>query len=460
MISTMRVLVAAALAIALAAPAAAQTTAPLTEPGLLWHGKQSGLGLSDVAAIAAPVLWFSSDEPLILQGERALPHAHPCDTGSAQGVVYYQVTRTKLRTGVRVGLPPHEDPFFLDRVEWFTIRYYFYFSRHFGSDARAHDLAATDIDVAVDHLAENGYRIRVTRVAGLVRGTDWYANELEVEAGTKLPVTVLVEQGTHVTGPDRNGDGLFTVGYDINRRTGDAWGIRDFETGTLMAGRFDASMFKPRQRGYRMLPPDVPRNGIDRSTLSVGDIIGEMGRYELRPSVSVNPCNVLPVDNRSLRLVMRDQRFGPEHEPTQFKSSLMADLRRPFSGTDPLIRNISVRRDRDVGIAMLFRGINFHDGSLMPRLTAFPHKGSIEALYTTSGARAFGWYAAAGAELNHHDWIFAAETGLKLRARLTGAQRRLALGAEFLGFRVGIRSSGFDRIQPIRWVLEVGIGGW
>lgn len=464
MIRAMRLLGALAISLALAGQAAAQTAAPQIEAGLLWYGKQSGLALADVAAIAAPVLWFSTDEPFILQGERALPHVHPCDRPAGGGVVYYQVTRIKLRTGAKVGWPPHEDPFFVDRVESFTLRYHLYFRQHFGSHERTHDLAATDVDIAVDHLADGGYRIRLTRVAGLVRGTEWYANELSVGAGTKLPITVLVEQGTHATAPDRNADGLFTIGYDINRRTGDAWGIRDFEAGALMAGEFDVSMFKPRQRGYRILPPDVPRNAVDGTALSSvstsPSVTNELGRYELRPASAVDPCSVLPPDHRELRLLMSDQRFGPDHEPEQFRSQIMSDIRSPFAGTDPLIRNLSMRRDRAVGVAFLFRGINFHDGSLMPRLTVTRHLASVEGLYTRSGARALGWYVSAGAERDRGDWNFTAETGLALRTRLRGRWRRLTAGAEFLGFRVGIRSSGFDRLQPIRWVLDIGVGGW
>lgn len=459
---SLRIGCAAALLALVAAGAGAQTPAQPTEPGLIWYGKQSGLKLADVASIAAPVLWFSSDEPLILQGERALPQVHPCDAPASGAIVYYQVTRIKLRSGVRVGWPPHNDPFFVDHVDSFTLRYHFYFSRHFGSDERAHDLSAADLDVAIDHLPDGANRIRITRVAGLVRGTEWYANELSVEAGTRFPITIMIEQGTHATAPDRNADGLFTVGHDINRRTGDAWGIRDFEAGVLMAGRFDVSMFKARQRGYRMLPPYVDRNAVDGTPMSSvstsPSVTNELGRYDLRAASDVPPCNTLPADHRTLRLLMRDQRFGPEFEPVQYPSKLMKDVKRPFSGTDPLIRNVSFRKDRTMGGAILFRGFNFHDGSLMPRLTFFPRRVTIDGLYTPSGARAMSWYVAAGAEYDDGNWTFASETGLKLRARI--APRRYTLGAEFIGFRVGIRGSGWDRITPIRWILEVGLGGW
>ena len=91
------------------------------------------------------------------------------------------------------------------------------------------DLEALDLDIAIDVMPDGGHRIRIVRAAGLVRGTEWNANDLTIVPGTKLPITMLVEHGTHAMGPDRNADGFFTPGHDINRRIGDAWGVRDVE---------------------------------------------------------------------------------------------------------------------------------------------------------------------------------------------------------------------------------------
>jgi hypothetical protein len=68
------------------------------QPGTVWTGS-SPVRLSEIASALAPILWFSSDEPLIvLRQNPAVPHAHPCDKQSAQGVVYYQATDIVLRT--------------------------------------------------------------------------------------------------------------------------------------------------------------------------------------------------------------------------------------------------------------------------------------------------------------------------------------------------------------------------
>jgi hypothetical protein len=457
-------------ALAILGPAAA-AGAQEPEPGVLWEGKQAGLGVADIAAIAAPALWFSADEPFILAGDRALPHAHPCDTDSATGVVYYQVTRIRLRGGDPVGFPPQDDPFFLDRVGSFTIRYFLYFRKHFGSVERNHDLEAIDIDVVIEPLRGGGHRLRVARVAGLARGTQWYANELQVGEGTKLPITMFVEEGTHATGPDRNADGLFTPGHDINRRIKDAWGIRDIEAGTLVSGGFEASMFKARQRGYRVLPPDVARPAVDNSPRSSTPTAGtELGRYELRAATNIPVCARIPPNHRELRLMMEAQRFGPDAVPDQYRSEWLHDLVTPLAGTNPLIPYMAVRWDRDqVGGSVNLRGLEMVDGYLLPRFTFATKDISIEALFTPSGARMLSWYVSAGAANENlsylgdpkgRTWRFVAEGGVRLRIRVSGIAKLATLGSEFAGMRLGVRSSGFDDLKPIRFVIEIGIGGW
>ena len=180
-----------------------------------------------------------------------------------------------------------------------------------------------------------------------------------VGEGTKLPITMFVEEGTHATGPDRNADGLFTPGHDINRRIKDAWGIRDIEAGTLVAGGFEASMFKPRQRGYRVLPPDVPRPAVDNSPRSsLTNAASELGRYELRPATNVPVCAQIPPNHRDLRLMMEAQRFGPDAVPDQYRSEWLHDLVTPLAGTNPLVPYMGVRWDRDqIGGSVNLRGL-------------------------------------------------------------------------------------------------------
>src|SRR6187200_1600870 len=141
-----RQLAIAALALmAAAGQASAQSAQPEQEPapvvGTVWQGK-TGFGLAEVASLAAPILWFSTGEPLLAAGERAIPEAHPCDASANGAVVYYQVVRIALRGRDKVGLPPQNDPFFVDRVKSFTLRYHLYFRGHFGNVTEVHDLEA------------------------------------------------------------------------------------------------------------------------------------------------------------------------------------------------------------------------------------------------------------------------------------------------------------------------------
>jgi hypothetical protein len=451
-----RALLFSAAMLAAAVPATAQDAA--RDVGAIWQGRQAGLGLAQIAEIAAPVFWFATDEPLLTSGSRMAPVAHPCDAPAITPVVYYQVIRIDLRTGDRVGMPPQDDVFFVDRVRQFTLRYYAYYPTDSGGAGRTHDLEALDLDIAIDVMPDGGHRIRILRAAGLVRGTEWNANDLKIVPGTKLPITMLVEHGTHAMGPDRNADGLFTPGHDINRRNGDAWGVRDVEVSSRVS-RYDASMFRPRERGYRVLPPDVPRltDGTPLSSLPAGT---ELGRYALRSTTAVPTCAALPADHRELRLLMRDQRFEADFTPDQFKSGWMRDLMRPTQGTNPLIRNISVRRDRGLGGALVFRGWDFLEGSLMPRVTFTENSVSLEGLFSPTSTRFLNWYVSAGPLRDSGNWNWVTEAGLKILVRVPPGARAWSLGSEFTGLRVGVRSSGFDDLAPIRFVAEIGIGGW
>lgn len=66
------------------------------DTGVVWQGNNA-LGLAEIAAITAPALWFSSDEPLLEPGLRPTPSSHPCDAPAPGPIVYYQVTRLALR---------------------------------------------------------------------------------------------------------------------------------------------------------------------------------------------------------------------------------------------------------------------------------------------------------------------------------------------------------------------------
>ncbi|MEJ2245287.1 MAG: hypothetical protein P8Y80_04225 [Acidobacteriota bacterium] len=82
---------------------------PAFESGIVWEGIEEP-DMAEIARILAPILWFSSDEPLLLEGKGPLPNPHPCDPDQSGPVVYYQLQRIRLTGGSRVNLPAENDP--------------------------------------------------------------------------------------------------------------------------------------------------------------------------------------------------------------------------------------------------------------------------------------------------------------------------------------------------------------
>jgi hypothetical protein len=441
--------------------------------GVIWRGCRADLSLPEIAAILAPVLWFSADEPFIVQGERALPHPHPCDAPAPGGIVYYQVPRLRLRGAERVTWPEEADPQFFRKVEAFTLRYYFYYRRDFGVGQHLHDLEAADLHVTLEQTPGGCFQVRLTRVIGLAHGVDWYANELVVEPDTRLPITIFVEEGKHASAPDRNADGLYTPGYDVNRRVYDAWGVRDvLGSAFLLSSEFRSSMFKIRRPGFRSLPPGGRQPDPGGAHMaSVPDTSDELGAYELRPGTAVGACDVIPPEHRALLRMMRGHRFGAGFQADQYQFELLHELAEPLSGPRGLVPDVSARWDRGAGVSFMLRGLDLREGYLVPRFNWVGRDVSAEMLFTRTAAQFSSWYLSSGiareygpsgadASSSVAEWTFVAEVGAKFRARLTGRRRLFALGYDFAGLRLGVRSSGFDRLQPIRLIVEVGAGVW
>jgi hypothetical protein len=169
-------------------------------------------------------LWFSPDEPLFREGE-SIPQAHPCDAPSPNPVVYYQVTEL-IHHGEKVTLPPEDDPDFMEKVDRMILKYFFYYPEDIGLGAHIHDLEAVETKIRLSESA-GCYQVQVENVTALAHGSRWYSNQLTVTEDTKFPMTIFVEEGKHGSCTDRNSDGIFTRGYDVNNTVNDAWGVRD-----------------------------------------------------------------------------------------------------------------------------------------------------------------------------------------------------------------------------------------
>ena len=457
------------------------------ENGLVYHGDRA-LSLDEIVHVIAPVLWYSEDEPLIAQGDIPLPHAHPCDPGGPPkntelGVVYWQPKRIQLRSGDHVTIPAHEDPDFWSKVEKFAVRFYFYYNRDMGAGQHQHDLEPTDFHVRLAE-ADGCYKLILERVVAMAHGTDWYSNELVVQPDTRYPFHLFVEEGKHASCPDRNADGVYTPGYDVNRRVQDAWGVRDvFGSGYIISSGFQASMTKQRSLPFRVFPPETDLLCVDDTNSSLREKQAEMwgleisnlmlNRYELRPSQEISICEV---DHADFLLYMQtSHKFGEPNPPQQFQFELIGDFKQPLTATGSFLSGISFRWDRGPGLAFNLRGADLQQVYLVPRINyTFEGDLSFEGMIIGSAAKFWDSYVSAGAayeRIRHrtqdgletgtgHEWNFVVESGMKFRLRISGKKRILALGYEFAGVRLGVRGSGFNDINQIRMIFEIGAGVW
>lgn len=453
-------------------------------PGVIWRGDNPALDLEEIIGLVAPALWFSEDEPLIRQGEWPFPHPHPCDEVEADGpVVYFQVNEILLRSREKVTLPPEEDPQFFEKVSSFTVRFYFYYRKDIGLSSHAHDIEVAEFEIHLDRFIsldtnEYCYQVRVASVTGYAHGVDWYYNTLHIEPDTRFPLTLFVEEGKHASCPDRNADGIYTPGYDVNERVTDAWGVRDvLSTGFLLGSSYYTSMTKPRKPFFKVRPPDMDLpcvhpwyHSLDRDTVEV------VHTYELRRANEISVCEDIPPERKHLLHMMSDHRFGSEYQPSQDQLKFLAQLQSSIPATRRLIAGVGFRSDRGPGVGISFRAYDLGIGYLVPRINwTIGRDIALEGMITSSASRFFDWYASAGAgyeserQLNENGDLkvlderevnLVSEIGVKFRFRVSGKYKVFVLGYGFAGVRFGIRNSGFRNISYNRIIVEVGPGAW
>jgi hypothetical protein len=479
----------AALVVATSTESRGQTPAATCGPGsalgttgVVWQGVER-LGLREVVRLLAPVLWFSADEPLLAEGHPPIPTAHPCDAAANRAVVYYQVTELTYRGDTPVSWPEEDDAAFADRVESFILKFYFYYPEDSGVGGHTHDLETAEFEVWLDG-DERCRRVRLASVEALAHGSRWYSNTLKIQADTRYPVTLFVEEGKHATAPDRNADGAFMRGYDVTERVNDAWGVRDsFGQGVLLSSGYASEMTKPRREAFRLMPPESAQLQATARQRSYGEGQPSLGRYELRPANRVAACTTIPVDRARLLDMMADHRFGVDYLPTQHKSDsisrALSELSLPDSWLSASLR-VSNRR---VGAALIFKGLDLREGWIVPRVTVSGEDATGELLFTPSASRWADTYFSAGARrqfvttrerrtidteqgrreidvLVEPNWTIAVETGIKFRARIPTKMRPFVLGYTFGGMRFGIQALGFRNVDQLRFVWEIGAGAW
>lgn len=457
--------------------------------GTIWCGKEDDpfIDVRGLAKLAAPVLWFSPTEPLILGKHGSIQIPAPLNDRDVQGdpegtpVVYYRVSeirRTSDAKSEEIERDFKEHKIRLSQVEGLTIRYYFYYPEDVGFGTHRHDLEFVKMFVGVKRVndaaeplpdgaagrAAKNTLLVVEDVYGGAHGVTWYYNWLDLSRAddVSLPITVLVEEGKHASSPDRDGNGDYSPGFDVNRRYNDAWGVRDvIGSGELGGSRYQGHMTKRRNSDHRVMVRPEPGDAdyLTRANLLLlYDGPDKEKLMERRPSyklVMIDP-DLHGKDNLCKTLIERDateagektaqqavaQSQGIAAVGTSTLNKICEDEKRRRGIIDLVEREkfdkalpevdekhgrvvraamkglgaddieeggealpISYRFDRGSGYSVLPPFGRFSipaiGGYAVPKMNFIfgpERRLSIEGMYTTSISRMVDWYATAGAE--------------------------------------------------------------
>ncbi len=465
----------------------------LKQPGIIWYGSNPQMTFAQLAAYIGPILAFSPDEPL-LEGTKGaeirLPETMYFEEKPDAPVVYYRVKTVFYKRGGEKSVEVHPDDLNQSRLDLANINaidleYFFYYTREAGVGAHPHDIESVQFKLEVLHFdsktcQDYSYAIRVVKIIALAHGLHWYDNVLVVdEPDIKFPMTIFQEEGKHASCPDRNGDGIYSPGFDINRRINDAWGVRDIiRSGSLITGQYQAWMSKYRWPEYHVVPP-LPKDSplYETFTKDRRNLTRDKAIYLLRPF----PRAELAKDDPKLQRLIAHK--GTPVWPV-LKNSQSEDigeilLKENFLGS----LSLAYRYDGSHGISLglpllLLKNVELPmtGGWAVHRIyftNQFKNFG-YTLLFTPSASRWLDGYVAVGTEnnlkpedplnpgKNHYKWEFLVETGVKMRFNIstTFLSPLKKLGTDFWGVRLGVRNFGFPEIDRLAFIVEVGAGVW
>ncbi|NMO13570.1 hypothetical protein HPC49_00440 [Pyxidicoccus fallax] len=465
-------------------------------PGVVWHGTETKLSLARLAAYAAPIYWFSPDEPRLRSeeaGDIQLPQALPFQPAAATPVVYYQFDEVSLSGGDtgRASLQRREDPgdteVDLRYVTSFQLDFFAYFPTEQGVGAHTHDVETAEFKAIVVSTASEVFQeftglrcsptehvVLVTRVSGKAHGLFWYWNVSDTDEDTRFPMHLLVEEGKHALGTDKNGDGYYTPGYDVSRSVNDAWGVRDATRGgQLFSGSYQAWMTKVRRPEDRLFPP-LPEDSPLRAALKRREGAGARAEYTLRPLPPAAQARSVP----GLSPFLEDKEVPGWPEIKE--AGTLEDLGE-WVEADRSLRSLSLSfyADGDVGLSFVFPFLVVKNLELPVAGGYLVHRMYLKddqlrdlgwmALYTPSASRWFDTYFAAGVEWDLEEsgagtrrrTDFVMESGIKFRVNISRSPvSALRVLTDFWGLRLGIKSYGFFDVDRLTYVFEVGAGTW
>ena len=278
-------------------------------------------------------------------------------------------------------------------------------------------------------------------------------------------------EGKHAGCTDKNGDGYYTPGYDVNRRANDAWGVRDIiRGGHLFAGSFQSWFVKVRRDEHRVFPPLPEDSRLRHRFTQKGEYATGHAQYELRPF----PRAELAQADPKLVPFIADKEYPDWPYVSTPKNLDVVE----WLGHESFLRsiNFSLRLDGRTGFAAvfpLFLFWHFSDsvgGGWIVNRIYFMDEGlrdfSWNILYTPSASRWLDGYFSLGYERDEDDsgdvtryWV--AESGVKFRFDIRHSKASfLSKITDFWGLRAGVQASGLLPVDHWRDVIEVGGGAF
>ena len=457
-------------------------------PMVVWTGMEKPvMTFAELASYCAPVLWFSPDEP-ILEGttgkEIMVPTSFPFEEKATTPVVYYRFRNIIIHKGMAEGavIPDEENrnntKIDLSHVAVIDLDFFFYYPFEEGFGSHPHDCESTQMKLAVLEYPQSKkykYMVVVLRTVAKAHMNLWYDNTLESDKRTVFPIHIMVEEGKHGSCTDKNADGYFTPGYDVNKRVNDAWGVRDvMASGSLYSGGYQAWMTKTRRPEHRVFPPLPPDSPHYRKYIENGEYAPENSIYTLRPFPDTKKAEP------SLKKVMK--LYGEIEWPQIEKENDFAELVNWFEKENFVNSySLALRMDGTLGASLIMPLFIFRDfeeplsgGYIVNRFYTknidFTDFG-YNLLYTPSASRWMDAYIAVGAEWNKVTTEngetrtrrqFVVESGVKFRfnIRFSKAKFLTKFGTDFYGVRFGIKNTGAWDIRSLGYVIEFGAGVW
>ena len=465
-----------------------------SEYGVIWTGLDPKMTIERLAAYAAPVLWFSPDEPLLKTGpgrRRAkgkdimLPEPFPFEKDPGQPLVYFRVRRILQRvdepgpgTYVADIADRGQSVIDLEKVGGIDLDFFFYYSMDIGGNSHKHDVEYIETRLAVARrpdCEECPFVMGVMRVSGKAHGVQWFDNTLDVDATAVLPLHILVEEGKHASCTDRNADGQFTPGYDVTERINDAWGVRDtLGTGTFFTGDYKSWMTKIRRDDTRVFPP-LPKDSPLRAEWSIdGEYAPDNSIYTLRPWPTAEKA-----DSDLVHYIA--DKGDPDWPEIEADTDLQKFERWLTDESWAKSWAVAVRgANDDLGFSLSFPLLIFKNVQDPLAGGWFVHRiyfqgSSLEDFgwlinYSPSASRWLDGYFAAGYEWDYQvrdgvastEGHVVTESGIKFRfdIRRTPLKFMSKLGTTFWGFRAGIQFRGIWSFDTIGYVFEFGAGSW